>query len=166
MTNSPERDVDQLLADLGGKDPVQRRDARAALVQIGSEAVPPLLAALDAPQQHVRWEAAKTLADIADPAAAQRLVAALADRDFDVRWVVAEALIALGRDAVKPLLTMLIQPDPAEGMYQGGHHVLHDLAKRNELASVLEPVLRAFKEPEPEIAVPVAAEKALEKTAN
>jgi hypothetical protein len=71
-------------------------------------------------------------------------------------------LIALGQNAVKPLLTTLTESDPAEGVYEGAHHVLHDLAKQANLASLLEPVLKAFKGPEPDIAVPLEAAKALQ----
>ena len=150
MTDASKQNVDRLVADLGSKDAVERRGARAALVQIGSEAVPLLLDALDAPQQRVRWEAAKSLAEIAEPAAAERLVAALGDKDPDVRWVVGVALIALGRGALKPLLTTLTKSDLRDSVYQGAHHVLRDLAKRTELTSVLEPVLKALDQPEPE----------------
>ena len=161
MTDASQKNTDQLVADLGSKDAVERRDARAALVQIRSAAVPSLLYALDAPQQHVRWEAAKALAEIADPSAAERLVVALGDKDSDVRWVAGEALIALGGDCVRPLLTTLTKSDLPDGVYQGAHHVLHDLVKRGDLASLLEPVLKAFDQPEPEIAVPLAAAEAL-----
>ncbi len=161
MMDAAKQNVDQLVADLGGKDAGQRRDARAALVQIGAGAVPALLSALDAPQQHVRWEAAKSLTDIAEPAAAERLITALGDKDPDVRWVVGVALIALGRGAVQPLLTTLTKSDLRDSVYQGAHHVLHDLAKRTELASVLEPVLKALAHPEPETAVPLAAAEGL-----
>jgi HEAT repeat protein len=166
MTDASQPNVDRLVDNLGGKDPVQRREARAALTQIGSPAVPQLLSALQSAHQHVRWEAAKTLGEIADPAAARGLVLALGDKDNDVRWVVAEALIALGREAIKPLLTMLTQSDPVHRLYQGAHHVLHDLAQRPDLAFLLEPVLKAFKEPEPGVAVPVAAAEALKEAAN
>ena len=160
MTDASERNVEQLVADFGSKDAVVRRDTRAALVGIGSAAVPPLLDALDAPPQHVRWEAAKALAEIAEPAAAQRLVAALGDKDTDVRWVVGEALIALGGEAVQPLLTALTKSDIAD-VYEGADHVLHDLAKHGDLTALLEPVLKALDQPEPEIAVPLAAAEAL-----
>ena len=162
MTDASQKNVDQLVADLGSKNAVERRGARAALVQIGSSAVPALLNALDAPQPHTRWEAAKALAEIAEPSAVERLVGALGDEDTDVRWVVGEALIALGRDAVKPLLATLTQSDLPDGFYPGAHHVLHDLAKRGDLSPVLEPVLKAFDQPEPEIAVPAAAAEALQ----
>ena len=153
--------VDQLVEDLGSKNAGARLKARAAIVRMGPAAVPPLLDALDARQQHVRWEAAKALAEIADPAAAERLVEALGDKDTDVRWVVGEALIALGHDALEPLLTILETSDLPNGVRQGAHHVLHDLAKRRDLGSLLTPVLKAFEEPEPDVAVPLAAAEAL-----
>ena len=48
---------------------------------------------------HVRWEAAKALCGIADPLAAAALVNAFDDRDGDVRWLAAEGVAALGREA-------------------------------------------------------------------
>jgi HEAT repeat protein len=162
MADASGKSVDQLVADLGSKDAGKRLAARAALVQIGSAAVPALLGALDAHDQHVRWAAGKSLTAIADPSAACKLVDALDDKDTDVRWVAGEALIALGRDAVEPLLARLTQSDPPGGMYQGAHHVLHDLVReRPDLAPLLMPVYQALDHPEPEVAVPVAAQEAL-----
>jgi HEAT repeat protein len=161
MADAANMKLNRLVADLGSDSAVVRRDARSALVEIGSAAVPRLLDELDAPKQHVRWEAAKTLAEIADPSAAERLVTALADKDSDVRWVVGAALIALGRAAVRPLLAALTQSDLPDSVYSGAHHVLHDLARHDALASQLKPVLEAFKEPEPPVAVPLAAAAAL-----
>jgi HEAT repeat protein len=162
MTDASEKNMDQLVAELGSKDAVVRQKARTALVNIGVAAVPSLLNALDAPLQHTRWEAAKSLVGIADPSAAERLIAALGDIDSDVRWVAGEALIALGRDALKPLLATLTNSDLPGGTYQGAHQVLHELAKSTDLTSLLEPVLKALDQPEPQMAVPLAAEKALQ----
>jgi HEAT repeat protein len=161
MMDDSELMLNQLMADLGNKDAGKRMHARAALVQLGSAAVPALLNALDAPQQHARWEAAKALAEIADPAAAQGLADALGDEDEDVRWVVAEALIALGREATKPLLSKLAESELPDGLYRGAHHVLHDLARHGDLDPVLAPVLRALEHSEPAVTVPPAAEEAL-----
>lgn len=161
MSGASGKSIDQLVADLGSKDAGERLAARYALVQLGSAAVPTLLNALDDPRQHMRWAAAKSLTAIADPSAAAKLVDALDDKDSDVRWVAAEALIALGRDAVKPLLSKLTRSDPPDHMYQSAHHVLHDLIKRGDLAPLLKPVYQALRHPEPEVAVPVAAQEAL-----
>jgi HEAT repeat protein len=165
MTEVSKKNVDHLVNQFGSSVAVERRDARTALVQIGSPAVPPLLHALDAAQPHVRWEAAKALAEIADPSAAQRLVAALGDEDEDVQWVVGDALIGLGREALRPLLEALATWELADRMYRGAHHVLYGLAKRPDLAAQIGPVAQAFEGPEPEVTVPVAAEKALKAMA-
>jgi hypothetical protein len=158
------RNVEALVTALASKDAVERRKAREALAAAGTAAVPALLATLDSSDQHLRWEAAKTLTAIADPAAAERLVAALADKHIDVRWVVGEALIALRGHGVQPLLRVLTQPasELPDGLLQGAHHVLHDLAKHEELAETLAPILKAFDEPEPGVAIPPAAKQALQ----
>jgi HEAT repeat protein len=106
------------------------------------------------------------LTEIRDPAAAERLVVALGDKDPDVRWVVAEALIALRRPAMKPLLKALTRSDGPEGLYEGAHHVLHALAKHRDLAGALTPVIAALDQPEPELAVPLAAEKVVRDLAD
>ena len=67
---------------------------------LGKPAVPSLIQLLSHRKPHVRWEAAKALGGIADPIAAFALVNAQKDRDGDVRWLAAEGLAALGRDAL------------------------------------------------------------------
>ena len=124
--------------------------------------MPGLLAALDDKRQHVRWEAAKTLAEIVDPAASERLVQSLGDKDPDVRWVAGEALIALQRDAVKPLLNGLTKSQDSERLYKAAHHVFHDLSQHSDLGSLLEPVLKGLDQSEPEVAVPVRHKKGAE----
>ena len=79
--------VDELLEQLHTHDWEQREHARWQLVTLERTAVFPLMDALDDPDWHVRWEAAKALHDIADPRAAPALVRALRDRRFDVRWL-------------------------------------------------------------------------------
>ena len=161
MMEEQEQNVEQLVAALADKDTVSRQHGRKALVRIGSAAVPSLLTALGDKRQHVRWEAAKTLAEIADPAASEMLVQALGDEDSDVRWVVGEALIALKRDALKPLLNGLAKSQDSEGFYTAAHHVLHDLSQHSDLGAALKPVLKALDQSESEVAVPVAAQSAL-----
>lgn len=162
MSDSSQPNVDQLLAALGGKDARERHKVRDALVEIGAAAVPGLITALNDNQQQIRWEAAKTLAQIADPAAADALIQSLGDEDMDVRWVASEAMIALNRDAVKPLLNRLTKSQVSQELYKSAHHVFRDLSKRSDLGHLLAPVLHALDQSEPEVAVPVAANSALE----
>jgi HEAT repeat protein len=148
------------VAGLASGNPIVREEAREALVAVGTPAVAPLVRALLDPDKRVRWEAAKALSFIHDPAAAPALVLALGDDHFGTRWLAAEGLIALGRDALEPLLRALLDPANAVWLGEGAHHVLHELQRRRR-ATWLTPVMRALREREPGMAVPPAALAAL-----
>jgi hypothetical protein len=128
---------------------------------MGREALGPLIEALASRKSWVRWEAAKALGQIGDPAAAEALVKALTDRRFDVRWLAAEGLITLGRNGVTPLLNALIESADSLWLRQGAHQVFHDLSAW-DLREILRPVLAALEDIEPSLAVPLAAKKALD----
>ena len=86
-------DIDSLVAALASPDRVTRQTARETLVDLGHAAVGPTIPLLNDRNDHVRWEAAKTLAEIGDPAAAEALVKTLEDRDAGIRWLAATGLI-------------------------------------------------------------------------
>jgi len=153
--------IKSLIADLRSQDGIVRVRARKSLVAIGRRVVKPLTKALASKKDWVRWEAAKALGQIGDPAATQALVAALQDEMFDVRWLGAEGLIAIGRNAVAPLLTVLMEHGDSSRVREGAHHVLHDMDRGN-LDNILQPVLEALEDIEAAIEVPLAAEAALD----
>jgi HEAT repeat protein len=152
--------INALLAELGSQDGMVRVRARRSLVNVGHAAVRPLIEALDSKQEWVRWEAAKTLAQIGDPSAIQTLIESLHDKKFDIRWLAAEGLIHIGNKAVRPLLKALIEHPDSLWMREGAHHILHDLPENN-LKETLKPVLHALEDVEPSLEVAVAAEAAL-----
>jgi HEAT repeat protein len=154
--------IDLLVVELGNKDGWVREQARLLLVYIGEPAVAPLIGALSDRRKQVRWEAAKALSDIADPASASALVEVLQDRVFDIRWLAAVGLIAIGRAAVMHLLETLTELPDSTWVRQGAHHVLHDL-DADDLEEILQPVLKALESLDPEVETPVAAEIALLK---
>lgn len=156
--------VAELIGKFSSHDGVARQKAREQLVGIGKPAVAALAAALDDSHKQVRWEAAKTLQEIADPEAAPKLALALGDEESDVRWVAGEALIALRRQALVPLLTALSTKQDSIWMYDGAHHVLRELAKDHEVHPIVLPVINALSRPtieEREVIVPVEAQKAV-----
>jgi HEAT repeat protein len=166
MTDSDIDSIETLVTELASKDVIQRTTARQRLVKIGKPTLTALTAALVDPRKHVRWEAAKTLAAIADPGSVLPLIEALQDEEGDVRWVVGEALIALGPDAIVPVLKGLcVDPDNPAGLYGTAHQVLHALVT-DRLRPVLTPVLAALKHADREVKVPVAAEEAIEALAS
>ena len=160
--SQPNSSVDEHLKALSSPDAVARQAGRKALVKIGEPAVAALVELLKHPQQHVRWEACKTLEEIAHPSAAGPLAATLADSDKDVCWVAGTAIIALGRDGLEPLLVALMDKDRVPGLQPGSHHIVHELVK-GDLADVLAPLLEALSGPDVELTVPVAAEKILQQ---
>lgn len=122
--------IERLVADLASDDGTVRKRAREALVELGREATGRLTALLADERIRLRWEAARALVDIADPAAAPSLIAALEDAEFEIRWLAAEALVALGRAGLIPLLWRLARPPHTPELRDGAHHVLSELKGR------------------------------------
>lgn len=153
--------VRALVVDLGSKEGLIRVRARRALVIIGGKAVAPLEKALTSKYDYKRWEAAKTLGQIGDPEATEALINALQDKMFDVRWLAAEGLIAIGRPALVPLLRKLSEEADSLSLREGVHHVLHDINLGGNLKEILRPVRKALEDVEAPLEVPFAAEAAL-----
>jgi HEAT repeat protein len=168
----PKRDVtdrqavagttDSLISDLASDDWVVRVRAREGLVSRGSKAIKPLSNALESPNQWVRWESAKALCEIGNPAATSALVRSLEDKMFDVRWLAAGGLITIGRKTIVPLLQAVINNPDSVWTREGAHHVLHDLAE-GKLRPILEPVLKALEDVDATVEGPLAAKIALDK---
>lgn len=152
-----------LITDLKDYNGLIRQRARLALEDIGTPVVPDLIHTLSCPNPHARWEAAKALAVIPDPRAAEALVQTLEDEDISVRWAAAEALIALDRSALEALLRALTKDFSSIWLREGAHHVLHQLKKRNFLTPKESKVFEALEHLAPEMEVPWAAESALEE---
>ena len=125
--------IRELIITLSGKDGLARKRARDQLVEIGSPAVPSLLPLLSDKQTHVRWEAAKALSEIGDPAAAPELVRALEDNDPGIRWMAAEGLIRAEQAGLPPLLERLMEHGESIRLREGADHVLKVLAKNEKL---------------------------------
>jgi hypothetical protein len=153
-------DVASLIADLAHPDGVRRECARRALVRIGKPAVPELTRLLRAPRRQMRWEAAKALGRIADISSAPALVHALEDKDSDVRWLAAVGLVAIGPDALPPLLRALLEQRESNWLWEGAHHVCHDLCRRYADKHACR-MLAALNTPEPDLAVAPAAHAVL-----
>ena len=153
--------IQALVVDLASKDGVVRVRARESLVSIGSKAVAALSLTLKSQDQGQRWEAAKALGQIGDPAATGVLVSALEDNVFEIRWLAAEGLIKIGRPSVVPLLQQLIHHSDSVWIREGIHHVFHDLHDQT-IKRKLRHVLDTLEDNEKHLEIPLAAEAALE----
>ncbi len=138
-------DVGLLLSQLQKNDVVERQHARETLGVMGKAVVPDLIALLSHPHEHVRWEVCKTLAKIKDPRAGHSLAEVLLDDDADVRWVAAEALIALERHAIEPLLQVIRTHFDSILLREAAHHVLYELKREEILDEKVEAVFDALR---------------------
>jgi hypothetical protein len=160
-TISSDEKIKQLINQLGGKNGYLREKARKALIITGKPAVPRLIKLLSNPKPLLRWEACKTLDGIKDPRAIDPLITALEDERMQVRWVAAEALIAVKTEALPPLLHALEEEFDSLYLRQGAHHILHALERDRLLDHETLEVLDALRFLEPRISVATAARKAL-----
>ena len=153
--------ITQLIRQLGSKDGNVRERARTMLVAIGKPAVPKLMEILAHPKTIMRWEACKALGSIKNPASAPSLVSALDDENVDVQWVAAEALVALKAKALAPLLSALTVHFDSLSLKQGARHILRALQKEHLLNQRTLQVLDTLRVFGPRVAIPIAAQKAL-----
>jgi HEAT repeat protein len=161
VAKNMDRKIDPMMADLASNDGGTRQQARESLVAMRGAAVAPLIAALGGAERQVRWEAAKALGEIGDPAAAPALVKALEDEESNIRWLAAEGLIATGRAGLLPLLRALVHRSDSEWLREGAHHVLRAQAD-DGVGRLVAPVVAALEDIEPIIEVPPAAQAALD----
>ncbi len=153
--------TEELLSRLSDRDPRCRHEAREQLVSMGVSVLPVLYGKLSSPDWHVRWEAAKALGEIGDPAAAEMLVRMLQDNDTSVRWAAMGSLIDLGRGALRPALEALTRDFQSARVREGVHHVLHTLHNRGKLTGVETEVFKALEGAAPGVQAAWAANKAL-----
>ena len=149
-----------LIDGLDSDDPIIRQTSRHKLVQLAPKSVEPLLTLLRSLNRHLRWEAAKALASIADPSTVPALIRALEDSDGGVRWDAAVALVNIGEPSVEPILHAIIHRSKDGLILEGAQHVVHELSHLS-WGSFLYPVYKAFEASHPEVSAPVAADAAL-----
>jgi HEAT repeat protein len=89
------------------------------------------------------------------------------DEVFEIRWIAAEGLIAIGNDSIKPLLIALTDEPKELFLREEAHHVIKYIISQNakgpELNKILKSVERALDSTVPIIAAAGAAKDALEK---
>jgi HEAT repeat protein len=158
----PYKDIDSLIQQLSDPDGFVRLQAREVLTCIGAPAVAQLIHTLSNANSQLRWQVIKVLDGIQDPAAVNVLVEQLKDDNAGIRWAASDALIALRRDAIPPLLEALMHDADSLWLRQSAHHILHVMKDAGKLNEAEGKVFEALEDVEPAVAVPWAAEKALE----
>jgi HEAT repeat protein len=162
MNDKDKRDsgIESRIAELRDKNGMTRERAREHLVALGVPAIPWLVPLLEDRESQTRWEAAKALAEIADPSAIPALIQALEDEENDVSWVAAEGLAAVGRPAVVPMLEALVQGEGSIKIRQGVHHALRGL-RDSEVGEKIAGVYGALGTVGSDVGIVAEAERAL-----
>jgi hypothetical protein len=161
MKNDEKHDAISLcILKLRSKIGLVRKRARKKLVSIGAPAVSRLAELIDQPVAKVRWEAVKTLGQIADPGSVPLFIKVLDDKDEEVRWLAAEGLIAVGTHAIKPLLQELIKNPKSMFLRKGAHHYFNSMQELSD-SSRFKDLLSALEAQDAELGTPGAAEKLL-----
>ncbi len=155
-------DIAKLIAGLACSSSQKRRLARQDIVAIGKPAIPSLNGLLDKTSHRLRWEAAKALAQIQDPACAHGLLTAMEDERFEIRWIAAEGMAALGMPAVKLLLNILQKTPDSSLLRESAHHVIRAAIKDTRWHEMEAVLLELEKFGTAAASLPRAAKLALE----
>ncbi len=152
--------INTLVLKLNSRNGLIRKWARRKLVSIGTPAVSQLAELINQPAAQLRWEAVKAMKQIADPNSIPLFITLLDDKDEEVRWIAAEGLIAIGTQAIKPLLQALAKNSKSVYLRKGAHHYFGVSRELNESLQFKE-LLSALDAQDAELSTPVVAEKLL-----
>jgi HEAT repeat protein len=141
------------------RDKIHRK-ARWALQGLGHLAKSAWLDALDHPDAHIRWHAARGLGELGDASYAVIIAEGLFDENYAVRWATADVLARLGSQAVPATLTILSQRNLTEQSRQAANHALHGITSRR-VQQRLKPLLDALHSPAASVEAPVIAQRLL-----
>lgn len=97
---------------VAGADPYLRDAGFEALTDFGASALHEIRALAADPRRDVRWCGVEAARLLGTPEVASLLVDALADDDFAIRWVASLGLVAIGDEALVPLLQGLVRHSP------------------------------------------------------
>lgn len=159
--------VPALLAALQGADEQLGSQISSACVQIGHAAVPALLERCTSNSAWIRWQCIRALGEICGSRALPALVEALRDSDHAVAWVAAKGVVKYGKQALSPVLHLLMTTDTSRWLIETASYILRDIEARDaSLKAYLDPLIQDMHGPAPRIATPVAAQKAMTSLRN
>ncbi|OGO51016.1 MAG: hypothetical protein A2Z30_07450 [Chloroflexi bacterium RBG_16_64_43] len=160
-----DRSAPTLVEALRSDNELLHHAATHALSAFGPGAVPALAGALRAPQEHVRWHAARALGQIGDASAADSLAGALGDPDSNVRFAAAEALAEIGCKALPSFLERLARHATSEAIRQASRHLINSL-HQDDLKARLQPLLEVLYAPGAGTQVQIVAARLLQAWRN
>ena len=116
--------IKENILKLADNDGSVRETARNLLISIGSPAIDYLFEMISHPDVIARWEALKILIEIKDPDIIPLLINALDDSSSAIRWLAAEGLAEMGKEAFMDMLTALSAYPDTVSLRKGVKHVM------------------------------------------
>jgi HEAT repeat protein len=136
------------------------RSASRAIRDLGDTVSDSLVEALNHPDSHVRWHAARALGQTGNPTGIETLVLGLHDEHPAVRWATASVLASLDAQAIPYILRDLIRRPMSETYRQAVYHALHAMPSRHTRI-YLQPLLEALQGSAATVQAPAIAQKML-----
>ena len=136
-------------------------EAKKALIKLGPVVESAWVEALNHPDSHVRWHAARGLGDPSNIRSMEVLAEGLMDENRDVRWATADALARIGPPAIPATLSAISRGKITNASRLAAYHALHGVFSRR-LREPLKPLLAALQSPTGCVDAPAIAGRLLE----
>jgi len=138
-------------------------EVKENFVKEGEKILPVMHKLMKSNYKTTRKEAIKVVEMIAHKSSIQGAIDMLEDRESEIRWIAAEALIRIGRYSIKPLLEALVANGMSYYLRKGAHHVLSELVNKKDSRELKQFIhIIGLGSEAPEI-IPLKAAKILEK---
>ena len=149
-----------LITALCSSNRALHEEARWALTALGVHAAEAWISALEHPDSHIRWHAARGLGELGDIRALKILVSGLREENAAVRWATSNLLARMGSRAVPAILEEISRKPLDEPSRQAVYHALHSMSGE-DLRNRLAPILEALHGLGADLLAPIIAQKML-----
>ena len=122
------------------------QEARHSLAELGELAEKAWEKALENPDSHIRWHAARGLAEIGNTSALPILAQGLCDENKTVRWVSSELLGRVGARAIPDILEVIRNMPFSDECRQSAFHALRSI-KNYRASECVKPLVSALSSP-------------------
>jgi HEAT repeat protein len=136
--------------------------AKSALIELGPIIEKTWVEALNHPDSHIRWHAARSLSDPTDMRSMEMLAEGLLDENREVRWASADTLARIGPPAIPATLAVISRTELNTHTRQSAYHALHGVYSRR-LRERLRPLLDALQSSSASVEAPGIAYRLLQE---